>query len=255
MGYVESAERIRRRFDMALLVVLCLSIVFGLGMVFAKLTSNKAHVQSFISSLSLGAMAGVAFLDLIPEIVEETRGLEYLLVIALCALGIVILKVLDHFVPEHEGSEESEEGNLVHIGIMSAIAIVLHNIVEGMTVYSVASQSLNSGITLALGVALHNIPMGALIYSTLKSESKGKRNTILILSSFSTFIGGLVMMGLSSILSPSFFIVLMSLALGMVLYILFWELMPSALHSKEKKTTISGAVLGLLLVIASLFLE
>ena len=149
---------------MALLVVLCLSIVFGLGMVFAKLTSNKAHVQSFISSLSLGAMAGVAFLDLIPEIVEETSGLGYLLVIALCALGIVILKVLDHFVPEHEGSEESEEGNLVHIGIMSAIAIVLHNIVEGMTVYSVASQSLNSGITLALGVALHNIPMGALIY-------------------------------------------------------------------------------------------
>ena len=207
---------------MALLVVLCLSVVFGLGMVFAKITSNKAHVQSFISSLSLGAMAGVAFLDLIPEIIEETSGLGYLLVIALCALGIVILKVLDHFVPEHEGSEESEEGNLVHIGIMSAIAIVLHNIVEGMTVYSVASQSLNSGITLALGVALHNIPMGALIYSTLKSESKGKRNTILILSSFSTFIGGLVMMGLSSILSSSFFIVLMSLALGMVLYILFW---------------------------------
>ena len=54
---------------MALLVVLCLSVVFALGMVCAKLTSGKAHVQSFISSLSLGAMAGVAFLYLIPEIV------------------------------------------------------------------------------------------------------------------------------------------------------------------------------------------
>ena len=93
---------------------------------------------------------------------------------------------------------------------------------EGMTVYSVASQSINSGITLALGVALHNIPMGALIYSTLESESRGKRNSILLLSSFSTFFGGLLMMALSSILSPSFFIVLMSLALGMVMYILFW---------------------------------
>ena len=255
MAYVVNAERIRRIIDMALLVVLCLSVVFGLGMVFAKLTSNKAHIQSFISSLSLGAMLGVAFLDLIPEIVEETSGAGYILVVVLCVLGIVILKVLDNFVPEHEGSEESEEGNLVHIGIMSAIAIVLHNIVEGMTVYSVASQSLKSGITLALGVALHNVPMGALIYSTLKSESKGKRNTILVLSSFSTFIGGLVMMGLSSILSPSFFIVLMSLARGMVLYILFWELMPSAFHSKEKKITIYGSLLGLLLVVASLFLE
>ena len=240
---------------MALLVVFGLSIVFAVGMVFAKLTSSKAHVQSFISSISLGAMAGVAFLDLIPEIFEETSGMGYLLVAILCVVGIVILKVLDHFVPEHEGSEESDEGNLVHIGIMSAVAIVLHNIVEGMTVYSVASQSLKSGITLALGVALHNIPMGALIYSTLKSESRGKRNVILVLSSFSTFVGGLVMMALSSILSPSFFIVLMSLALGMVLYILFWELLPSALHSKDRTITIVGALLGLLLVVASLFLE
>lgn len=240
---------------MALLVVLCLSFVFAGGMVCAKLTSKRAHVQSFISSLSLGAMAGVAFLDLVPEIIEETSGIRYLLVVLLCGVGIVILKVLDHYVPEHEGSEESEEGNLVHIGIMSAVAIVLHNIVEGMTVYSVASQSIKSGITLALGVALHNIPMGALIYSTLKSESRGKRNTILILSSLSTFIGGLVMMALSSILSPSFFIILMSLALGMVLYILFWELLPSALHSKDKGITVLGTLLGLLLVVASLFLE
>lgn len=240
---------------MALLVVLCLSVVFALGMVCARLTSKKAHVQSFISALSLGAMIGVAFLDLIPEIVSETQGYGYIWVSLLCILGIIILKVLDHFVPEHERSDEREEGNLVHIGIMSAIAIVLHNIVEGMTVYSVASQSLKSGITLALGVALHNVPMGALIYSTLKSESKGKRNVILILSSFSTFIGGLLMMALSSVLSPSFFIVLMSLALGMVLYILFWELLPSALKSKEKKTTIIGTLSGLLLVVASLFLE
>ena len=76
---------------MALLVVLCLSVVFALGMVCAKLTSGKAHVQSFISSLSLGAMAGVAFLDLIPEIVEETTGYGYILVGVLCVLGIVIL--------------------------------------------------------------------------------------------------------------------------------------------------------------------
>ena len=38
VDYVVSVERIRRRFDMALLVVLCLSVVFGLGMVFAKIT-------------------------------------------------------------------------------------------------------------------------------------------------------------------------------------------------------------------------
>lgn len=240
---------------MALLVVFCLSMVFIGGMLSAKLASRKAHVQSFISSISLGAMAGVAFLDLIPEIIEETEGLEIVYVLILVALGVLVLKVLDRFVPEHEGSEESEEGNLVHIGIMSAVAIMLHNIVEGMTVYSVASQSIRSGVTLAIGVALHNIPMGALIYSTLKSEKRGKRNIILLLSSFSTFFGGLLMAALSSILSSSFFMVLMSLALGMVLYILFWELLPSAIHSKDRKTVVIGSLIGLLLVVVSAILE
>ena len=240
---------------MALLVVFCLSIVFIGGMLCAKLTFGRAHVQTFISSISLGAMAGVAFLDLIPEILEEAEGIGYLIILLFVIIGIVVLKILDHYVPEHEGSEESEEGNLVHIGIMSAMAIVLHNIVEGMTVYSVASHSIRSGITLALGVALHNIPMGALICSTLKNERKVKRNVILLLSSFSTFFGGLLMMALSSILSTSFFLVLMSLALGMVLYILFWELIPSSLHSKDKKSVIIGVAIGLLLVVISSVLE
>ena len=95
---------------MALLVVLCLSVVFALGMVCAKLTSGKAHIQSFISSLSLGAMAGVAFLDLIPEIVEETTGYGYILVAVWCVLGIVILKILDRFVPEQAGRDKTAEG-------------------------------------------------------------------------------------------------------------------------------------------------
>lgn len=240
---------------MALFVTLGLSVVFALGMLSGRLTEKKEKLGKAVTSVSLGAMAGVAFLDLIPEIVEESQGWDYLKVALLVAVGIVVLMVLDHFVPEHEGKEESQEGNMVHIGIMSAVAIVLHNIVEGMTVYSVASSSFNGGVTLALGVALHNIPMGAFIYSTLKSERKGKRMAILAVSSLSTFLGGVCMMALSSVLSPSLFVTLMSLALGMVLYILFFELIPSVAKAREWKITLPSVALGLLLVLVTSFLE
>ncbi|MGN1164156.1 MAG: ZIP family metal transporter [Candidatus Ornithospirochaeta sp.] len=240
---------------MAMLTVFCLSLVFASGMLCAKLTAGKEHVEKFISSLSLGAMVGVAFLDLIPEIIEESGGGGIVWVLLSVAAGIAVLKVLDHFVPEHEGREESEEGNMTHIGIMSAIAIMLHNIVEGMTVYSVASQSVKSGFTLAFGVALHNIPMGAFIYSCLKNEKKTKRNAILVASALSTVLGGVLMMLLSSVLSPSFFSVLMSLALGMVLYIIFWELLPQAIKAKERKTVVFAFLLGLVLVLVSTLLE
>ena len=240
---------------MAMLTVICLSLVFASGMLCAKLTEGRAHVEKFIAALSLGAMVGVAFLDLIPEIMEERGEISILWILLSVAAGIVVLKVLDHFVPEHEGKEESEEGNMTHIGIMSAVAVVLHNIVEGMTVYSVSSQSFRSGLTLMVGVALHNIPMGALIYSCLKSEKRAKRNIILAASSLSTVLGGVLMMVLSSALSPSFFVVLMSLALGMVMYIIFWELLPQAIKAKERKTVAASLALGLLLVVVASFLE
>ena len=240
---------------MALFIVFCLSLMFALGMLFARLSEGMERVEKFITALSLGAMIGVAFLDLVPEILEEAEGTSYIWAAIAVVLGIVILKLLDRFVPEHEGKEESKEGNLAHIGIMSAVAIMLHNIVEGMTVYSVSSASLKGGLVLALSVALHNIPMGAFIYSTMKNEKRNMRNLVLLSAPLSTLLGGVLMMLLSSFLSPSLFAILMSLALGMVLYIIFWELIPSVLHTKDWKTTVPSLVLGLLLVLVASFLE
>ena len=81
------------------------------------------------------------------------------------------------------------------------------------------------------------------------------RNLVLLSAPLSTFLGGVLMMLLSSFLSPSLFAILMSLALGMVLYIIFWELIPSVLHTKDWKTTVPSLVLGLLLVLVASFLE
>ena len=55
---------------------------------------------------------------------------------------------------------------------MSSVAIILHNIIEGMAVYSMAAESLNVGVMIAFGVGLHNIPMGMIIYSTLVKEKR-----------------------------------------------------------------------------------
>ena len=50
---------------MALFIVFCLSLMFALGMLFARLSEGMERVEKFITALSLGAMIGVAFLDLL----------------------------------------------------------------------------------------------------------------------------------------------------------------------------------------------
>ncbi|MBQ0071267.1 MAG: ZIP family metal transporter [Spirochaetales bacterium] len=237
----------------AILVTLILGFSFLLGAFFITLSKRKEMVEHLSVSLAFGAMLAISLFDLVPEILEEASGYSVLYESLFVVLGVLLLKLLDLFIPEHEGSEESEEGNLVHIGVMSVAAIALHNIVEGMTVYNVAALSMKSGLSLAVGVGLHNIPMGMFIYSTMEYESRRRRCTIMGIATISTFLGGVLM----SVLKVDEGLVpyLTSLALGMVIYILFFELLPNVFHSKERKLSVLGTALGLVVVLLSMLFE
>lgn len=235
----------------ALLVTFILSIVFLIGVALGSLGGKEGRIESISVALAFGAMAAVAAFDIIPEVIEGTgeNGVPVWAVLLVTALGFLILLSLDRFVPEHEGSEKTREGNLIHIGIMTTLAIAIHNIVEGMSVYSISSSSVSSGALLALGVALHNIPMGILISTTTRSEEKWKRVIIIATASLSTFVGGIVMMLLESFVSPLVVELLTSLALGMVLYILLMELLPDVVHSRNRLQSLLWVMVGLALVI------
>ena len=142
----------------------------------------------------------------------------------------IVLKLLDKFVPEHDNehslSHECTEENLMHIGIVSSLAIILHNIIEGMAVYSMTIESVKLGLLVALGVGLHNIPMGMVIYSTLEKEKKNKKIILLSLVVLSTFIGGLLMLLISNLLNEFVMGILICITLGMLLYIIIFELYP-----------------------------
>lgn len=239
-----------------LVITLGLGLSFLIGIGVVRLASTKEELVEHLSlSMAFGAMIAIAFFDLIPEILEEVTGYASFLAALFVVVGIVVLKLLDHFIPEHEGEELTEQGNLVHIGVMSAMAIVIHNIVEGMTVYSVASLSLKSGISLAVGVGLHNIPMGMFIYSTLEHERTSSKCTIFGLTVLSTFLGGVLMAIVGPLLGDGFVPYLTSIALGMVIYILVFELLPNVIHGKNLKWGIPGTLIGFFLVLLSMLFE
>ena len=143
----------------------------------------------------------------------------------------------------------------MHIGIVSSLAIILHNIIEGMAVYSMTIESVKLGLLVALGVGLHNIPMGMVIYSTLEKEKKNKKIILLSLVVLSTFIGGLLMLLISNLLNEFVMGILICITLGMLLYIIIFELIPHILHSKNKLLSIIGIVIGVLVILISSMLE
>ena len=163
---------------MGLLITFVLGLFILIGVFLVKISKNTKLIENLSISVALGCMISLAVSDLFPEIYETFSNKIYLIIIFV-VIGVLILKLLDIFIPEHDHehglSHECTEENLLHIGIVSTIAIVLHNIIEGMAVYSITTESVKVGLLMALGVGLHNIPMGMVIYSTLKKEDKKKR--------------------------------------------------------------------------------
>ena len=148
---------------------------------------------------------------------------------------------------------ENEKDNLIHIGVVSSIAIIIHNVIEGMAVYNTVNSSLDLGILLSLGVGLHNIPLGMAISSTFYTslKNKNKTNLIIILISLSTFLGGLIM-SIFNVTNEFIISILLSITIGMLIYINIIELLPRLIKYKNKKMVLISTLIGIILLFISI---
>lgn len=245
-----------------LLLTLILGVFIIVGAVIVFLTKNNDKFVEFSISLAFGVMVTLVFTHILPEAIEIVSigdGWQNILVIICGAvLGYLGLTFLDRFIPDHHDdldTHEDDNDNLKHIGLVSSIALVIHNIVEGMAIYTLYISDTTSGLMASIGVGLHNIPLGMVIASTFyKSNNSKKRTSFIILGiALSTFIGGLIMylFELGSVMELVEAISL-TITLGMLIYISVRELLPKIIHSRYKKTTIVGIVLGISLLLITL---
>ena len=107
---------------------------------------------------------------------------------------------------------------------------------------------------LCIGVGLHNIPLGMVISAMFYDHNKNKAKTIFIsfLISLSTFVGGFIMLLLSSVISELFLGVLLAVTLGMIIYISFFELFTHIVKDSNKKYSLVGIFIGILVILLSL---
>ena len=237
---------------MALLITFIAGISILVGAVIIKLFKNPETIEHLSIALALGSLFSLMAFDLVPEILESSHEMGLLIPIVFTAIGFVLLKLLDIFVPDHEDTDENHDTeNAAHIGLISALAVILHNIVEGMTVYSLSLSSFEKGAIFALGISLHNIPMGMLIYSTLADSKKAKKIAVFASVTVSTLIGGILMKLIAKHLTENVISCLVAMASGMIIYIIFLELIPHVIKTKPAKISIIGIITGFLIVLLS----
>lgn len=244
---------------MGILITFFLGIFIILGFLIAKSAKNEHAVEELSISIAFGTMTALSVMEMIPEVLEHVGNNNIPLILLAVSAGILLLKILDHLIPDHDNVHGFEHDctpeNVIHIGIISSVAVILHNIIEGMAVYSMTADSLKTAILLSLGVGLHNIPMGMVIYSTLKKEKLRIRAALLTTVSLSTLLGGIIMSLLWSTINDFIIGILMGLTLGMIIYIIIFELTPHLMHSKNKKLSAAGILIGIAVIAAGSFFE
>lgn len=219
-------------------------LIGSLIIVFCK---NNEGIIGFSLSLAFTVMIGLILVELVPEASEHLNNKVLIILFAL--LGILILKLLDLFIPHHDHSTNKE--NLFHIGVVASVALVIHNIIEGMAIYGVTSTDIHLGVLMGIGVGLHNIPIGMVITATLLQSNK-KVLTILPILIFSTLVGGVIMLLLEPLINELILGIFLSITLGMLFYISIFELLPKIYQKIQSKPTILGIVLGIIIIILTL---
>ncbi len=255
---------------LSLLLTFLVGLFILLGSICGIYFESNKKFTDFSISMAFGVIISLIILEIIPEsfeILNNQLGIirAILAIIILSLIGIILLKLLDIFIPHHEHEfhthhkhkdEKYHNEHLFHIGIVSSIGVIIHNIIEGMSLYLVSSTNIVFGLLLCIGIGLHNIPMGLIISSTLYSSNNSNKKILKIslIVSLTTFIGGLIIFfigGVSQLIEG----ILLGLTLGMLIYISLFELFHQIYHMKDKKITIIGTVIGIILLIISITIE
>lgn len=262
----------------ALLMTLTAGAATGIGgalILFKKKLSSNLLAASL--GLSAGVMIFISLAELYPEAMaamentaKGSNGKALVLFAFFAGMGIITL--IDFLIPDYENPHEASglslnetgtnESSLKKLGVMSAIAIGIHNFPEGMATFISSINDPQMGAGIAFAIAIHNIPEGIAvaipIYYT--TRRKGKALFYAILSGLTEPAGAAVCYALTSVAGVKIsaggtaFPLILAAVAGIMIYISLDELLPTAEKHGKHHAAIGGVVAGMAIMGASLLI-
>ena len=155
-----------------------------------------------------------------------------------------------------EEKKAQTDEKLEKMGLMTAVAIALHNFPEGLATFVAALDNPSVGLALAIAIAIHNIPEG-LCVSIPVYFSSGNRSKAFwwgFISGLSEIVGaGLGWIILKDQFNENVYGILFGLVAGMMVAICIYELLPTAHRYDPQDHYVSNfAVLGMMIMAISL---
>lgn len=255
------------------------------GLIVLKVDRTNTKILSAALGFSAGVMVYVSFMELLPEglaflLASNPEPRAQWLMLAGFFGGIIFIALIDRFVPESENPHEpleieeiedvqqsqdetgkvdelnpQQKRELKRMGIFSAFAIAIHNFPEGIATFISALVDPTLGLSIAIAVAIHNIPEGigvaVPIYYATGSKRKGFIYALLsgLAEPAGALVAGLI---LQPFLTDQLLGIVFTIVAGIMVFISFDELLPTAEKYGEHHVAIYGVVLGMAMMAITL---
>lgn len=155
------------------------------------------------------------------------------------------------------GTDRADTSRLHRTGVMTALAIGIHNFPEGLATFAATLSDLHLGAAIAVAVAIHNIPEGIAvavpIYFATGSKKRAFGYSFLsgLAEPVGAFLGYLILM---PFFTPAVMGILLGLVAGIMVFISFDELLPTAEEYGEHHLCLYGMIVGMAVMAFSLLL-
>lgn len=243
---------------MSLALVLLLPFVgttLGSACVFFQKAQASPFVERLLKGFAAGVMVAASVWSLLIPAMDECQAMGQLAWMPAAvgfALGVLFLLLLDHVIP-HLHSTGEAEGPKVDLpnSVMLALAVILHNIPEGMAVGALcagwlsgaADISLSAALALSLGIAIQNFPEGAIVSMPLRSDGMGVAKSFGwgVFSGAVEPVAAVITVLLADLMIPVL-PYLLGFAAGAMMYVVVEELIPETAGSSEEGHSNGGVL-------------
>ena len=214
-----------------------LSTVIGFLFIYFKPKNTKNFIGTALA-FSATIMILLSIIELIPE---GFIYLEYRFNLLLAMIGLVLMLFIGNLISKGIKKQIDKQKHintsLYKIGILSMIALMMHNIPEGILIYVTSVTNIEWGTKIAIAIMMHNIPEGIAIaipiYYATKSKKKAFKATLI--SGLSEPLGAiLAWIFLSRFISESFIAIILLFVAGLMISISINDIFEEAKKAPKK---------------------
>jgi len=245
----------------------------GIGSALAYLTH---HTRRRLLSVALGFSAGVMIYISFVELYAQANSLLTAAYGKLAGgaaaslsffCGMLLIATIDFLVPSYENPHEvgmveemqpyGSSRELHRLGLLTAIAIGIHNFPEGIATFFAALTDYTVGFSVALAIALHNIPEGISISIPVFYATGSRRKAFWysFLSGLSEPVGAIIgYLILRPFFTSQIMGVIFAAVAGIMVFISLDQLVPHAKKYSQGHQSVYGLISGMAVMAITLLL-